>query len=518
MPDILTWLPWLPTLCYLAGSLLVAASGASPWPLCAAATRAALAPALLGCAIALSTARGGPAAAALLTLLIAFLGWIIGDFSRRYLRAEPGQSRFVVAYLITLGAVDAVVASQNFAVLIVSWAASSAGLHHLLTFYRDRPAAQIVAHKKFLVSRMAEACLVAAAVLLYRHWGTLDMAQIAARLAAAPSLPLAGRAAATLIAIAVLLKCAQLPLHGWLIQVMEAPTPVSALLHAGIVNLGGFVLIRFAPLIDACPGARMLLVLIGSVSAVLAGLVMLTRITIKVRLAWSTCSQMGLMVLECGLGLYDLALLHLLAHALYKAHAFLTSGNTARGQAAGRVPSGADRPRLRASVLEPLLALAVTVLLVTGSAALWHRYLALPRLPGIAPWLLAFGLATLLWQPGRGRGGFVRGALTVGAATQLYLGAHGLLARWVGIPTPGTPPLLAAWTLALFLVLYVAQIALFQRAPAAGAGRWYDWTYAGFYLDERVTRLMVRLWPLRTRSRHPACPAGDAPDGAGLAA
>ncbi len=106
---------------------------------------------------------------------------------------------------------------------------------------------------------------------------------------------------------------------------MEAPTPVSALLHAGVVNMGGFVLLRVAELIGLVP-SQWLLVIVGSLTAVLAGMVMLTRISIKVRLAWSTCAQMGFMLMEIGLGLYELALLHLVAHSLYKAYAFLSSG------------------------------------------------------------------------------------------------------------------------------------------------------------------------------------------------
>src|SRR5690606_20955596 len=130
-----------------------------------------------------------------------------------------------------------------------------------------------------------------------------------------------------LVALAAILKTAQLPLHGWLIQVMEAPTPISALLHAGVVNLSGFVLLRMAPMLAQSDIAQALLVIVGSLSAALAALVMLTRISIKIRLAWSTCAQMGFMLMEIGLGLYELALLHLLAHSLYKAYSFLSAGD-----------------------------------------------------------------------------------------------------------------------------------------------------------------------------------------------
>jgi NAD(P)H-quinone oxidoreductase subunit 5 len=128
----------------------------------------------------------------------------------------------------------------------------------------------------------------------------------------------------------VVLKTAQLPFHGWLTQVMEAPTPVSALLHAGVVNLGGMVLIKLSALWSVVPLASWLLVLWGGLTAGLACWVMQTRISIKLRLAWSTCAQMGFMLMECGLGQYSLALLHLVTHSIYKAHAFLSSGSQVR--------------------------------------------------------------------------------------------------------------------------------------------------------------------------------------------
>jgi NAD(P)H-quinone oxidoreductase subunit 5 len=383
--------------------------------------------------------------------LIGFLGWIIGDYSRRYLRGEPGQSRFAIAFLATLAAVTTVVGSMNLAVTIGAWAASSVGLHHLLTFYRDRPAAIIAAHKKFLASRLADIFLVIAATLLYREWGTLDFSMITAQAHAAATLPWMASAAAVLIAAAVLLKCAQLPLHGWLIQVMEAPTPVSALLHAGIVNLGGYVLIQLAPLISASPPAQTLLVVVGSLTAAVAGLVTLTRITIKVRLAWSTCSQMGFMVMECGLGLYDLALLHLLAHALYKAHAFLSAGEAVREGLTRQLIAGSSgdasgREAPSPVLLWPLLALPTAWIVTTGSGALWHAAFGLQKVPWIATALLAFGLAPLLWSATLRR-----------------------RPNW--------------------------KVAVWRRQLGVWANPLYDWIYAGLYLDERFTRLAFRLWP-----------------------
>ena len=497
MPAISGWIHWLPTGLYATGALLCAITARErAWRVLAATTRGVVAIATLSCAIVLIAARATPGeiTAALVTTLVGFLGWIIGDYSRRYLRGEPGQKRFLTAFLGTLAAVTAVLASRNLAVMIAAWAASSAALHHLLTYYRERPAAIAVAHKKFLASRLAEVCLLVAAILLYREWGSLDLTTIVGDAAASKGLPSGASAAAVLIAVAVLLKCAQLPLHGWLIQVMEAPTPVSALLHAGVVNLGGYVLIRLAPLISASLAAQTVLVIAGSLSATLAGLVMSTRISIKVRLAWSTCSQMGLMVMECGLGLYDLALLHLLAHALYKAHAFLTAGEAVRMSMEREFIHGSRRPIAPAPLRVPTLALVSAALIVGASSAAWNRILGVPVLPWINGALLSFGVATLLWSAGidrRRRFGSLGMAL---AAAQMYLGWHWLLSVPLHVPQFASPWGLRTWSLLAFLALYYAQAWSFGRA-AARPRSLYDWVHAGFYLDERFTRLTFRLWP-----------------------
>jgi NAD(P)H-quinone oxidoreductase subunit 5 len=502
----LPWLPWLAPTIHAVGVLLAARSESGTWHAVALSTRLALAAAVAALVLPWIGAAGTSGAAPWVATLIAFLGWVIGDFSRRYLRGEPGQRRFAVAYLGTLAAVGAVVASTNLAALILAWALSSAGLHSLLTFYRERPAAIVVAHKKFLASRLAEALLVVAAALLYATWGTLNLDAIGTAAAATPSLPWQAGTAAVLIAAAVLLKCAQLPLHGWLIQVMEAPTPVSALLHAGVVNLGGYVLIRLAPLMSASTAAETLLVVVGSLTAALAGLVMLTRITIKVRLAWSTCSQMGFMVLECGLGLYDLALLHLLAHSLYKAHAFLRSGNAVRDSLARPMLAGTTPGTVAPSWVAPIAALAVAAALAIGTGLVWHALLGAPRLPPTGVALLACGLATLLWPMAGDRIAPWRGVAAVLGAAHAYLAWHWLLGGTLGVATAEAPAQLAGWTVVVFLVLYAVQASVVIWPGARPARELYDWIYAGLYLDERFTRLTFQIWPARTAAAPPRRP------------
>ena len=440
-------------------------------------------------------------------ILIALLGWVIVRFSRRYLEGEAGQARYVAALLFTLASVSSVVLTHHLGVLVLAWAASSLGVHHLLTFYRDRASAQIVAHKKFLVSRMAELCLLAALLLIYREAGTLTLNGIATHVAQAPSLSLALHAAAILIALAAILKSAQLPLHGWLIQVMEAPTPVSALLHAGIVNIGGFVLIRLAELISAAPGAQTLLVVVGSLTAVLGGLVMMTRISVKVRLAWSTCAQMGFMLMECGLGLYELALLHLVAHSLYKAHAFLTAGETVldvRRRDLG-LPARPQVPSL--AVASQLIVLPVAVTLVGASVAVWQMWLPNLVIPTVAIGIVGLGLAPLLWvSAGDGKMAVSRGVTRVLLLTQIYLLWHlGFTQLVPAIAMPWLP--LAIWAGVCFAFLYVLQVWLLAYPRGALATRFYRWAYAGFYLDESFTRLTFRVWPARMNITQSSVPS-----------
>ncbi len=494
-----------------AAGMLLLAAGALAWQL------------LLGTASAQVLKPGSATVAwlglradtlgALVLLLVSFIGWVIVRYSRAYLAGEPGERRYVVWLMATLAAVAVVVLTNHLLVLALAWLATSLTLGKLLNFYGDRTAARIAAHKKFLFSRLADLCLFAALILIQRSIGTLEIDQVLARVAGLGALPAELSAAAVLIAATALLKCAALPFHGWLIQVMEAPTPVSALLHAGVVNLGGFVLIRLAPLIAQCTAAQALLVVFGTATAVIAALVMTTRISIKVQLAWSTCAQMGFMLLQCGLGAYEMALLHLVAHSLYKAHAFLASG--------GAVQTASLRemsPKARVlSLPAALAALLIATLMVAGAAALWSitpaSNLALLTLAAV----VCMALTPLVAAWARGNHA-TRSLALAGCAFVLalgYFGLHALAAHLLpGLPLHAPQPVLVAVVLAGFLTLWLLQT-LLAAAPAGGlAERLYPAFYNGLFLDERVSRLAFALWPPRL----PATPPGPEAATARLAA
>jgi NAD(P)H-quinone oxidoreductase subunit 5 len=330
------------------------------------------------------------ALSATMFLLVAFVGWIVLRFAGTYMDGEARQGRFTGWMCLTLAAVLLLVTAGNVVQLALAWIATATGLMRLLLTYPDRPAARRAAVKARLIFRISDSALVAALGLIAWAAGTGDIAAI---LSAAPALPGWTGWAVLLLAIAAVAKSAQLPLHGWLTEVMEAPTPVSALLHAGVINAGGFLLIRFADVMVTAPLVLAGLLMLGGLTALVGGLVMLTQPMVKTSLAWSTIAQMGFMVMQCGLALFPLALLHIVAHSLYKAHAFLASGTAVRVVAETRRPGPVAIPDMRAVIRAFMSALLIyaVVGLIFGLPGKSPQAIALGA-------ILIFGVAYLLAQ------------------------------------------------------------------------------------------------------------------------
>lgn len=266
----------------------------------------------------------------LMLTMIALLSFIIIKYSLNYLDGDRRQGTFIGRLSATIASVQLLVLSGNLGLLFVAWVLTSMSLHRLLVFYRERPVALIAARKKFIVARLGDICLLIAVGALYLQFGTGNLEAIfqGIKNASASGLPLNGiETAAIFLAAAAILKSAQFPTHGWLIEVMETPTPVSALLHAGLLNAGPFLIVRMAFVIDASSYAPQLLLIIGGLTALFASVVFLTQTSIKTALAYSSVAHMGFSLLVCGLGVYPAAMLHLVAHSFYKAHSFLSSGS-----------------------------------------------------------------------------------------------------------------------------------------------------------------------------------------------
>lgn len=432
--------------------------------------------------------------------LVTFIGAIIHRYSDRYLDGQEAKSRYAGWFLGTIAAVSMLVLAGDLRVLALAWTFSSLFLHQLLSFFSDRRPSQLAAHKKFLLSRVADVVIYAGVFSIGGALGTYEIGAFGARLAALGAAPTGVEVGAFLLAGGVILRSAQLPFHGWLIQVMEAPTPVSALLHAGVVNMGGFVMIRLADLMGPLAGPQTLLVVFGAVTAVLAALVMSTCASIKVSLAWSTVAQMGFMLLECGLGAYGLALVHLVAHSLYKAHAFLSSGSVV-GAYSHRMLS----PRVRSyGVVAQLAVAALAIVVVFGAGSLtFGDPLADPRLwvPGL---IFALALVPLMLTSGKGKGAVqpaLYGAVALGL-TLIFLVLHGAGDTIVPPLADAIPdPFRAGFAASLLVALFLVQLVVSAFPDGRLSARLYPWFAGGFHLDELFTRLTFLVWPPRYARR-----------------
>lgn len=506
-------LPLLAPLALLAAALAFQGPGLRP----AATLRAAGLAAGAALAVALASAAlltlGGPGSAPLalvrldavsatMLLLVSFVGWVVLRYAATYLDGEAGQGRFTAWLCLTLAAALLLVTAGNLLVLVLAWGLAGFGLQRLLLFYPERPAARRAARKKAIFARAGDAALAGAALLLLAGFGTADIAAINAAARAGESPGFAAGAAA-LLALAALLKSAQFPTHGWLTEVMETPTPVSALLHAGLINAGGFLLIRFADVMLAAPGVLAALAMLGGFTALFAGLVMLTQPAVKTALAWSTIAQMGFMILQCGLALFPLALLHIVAHSLYKAHAFLASGTAVEKVAAIRRPGPVAVPDARAvgrAFLAALLLYAV-IGAAFGIEGKSPQAIALGAILvlGVA-YLLAQGFADAAPGPLTLRISAAAGAAAIGYFA-LQRGAEALTA---GVLPPAPPPGALEWVLIVVAVLGFgltafaqATFPLWAQHPAASGLRVH--LANGLYVNALTDRLL-RGWTLRTQA------------------
>ena len=444
--------------------------------------------------------------AVVMAVLISFIGLIIARFSIRYLSGDANQGRFFRWMSLTLGASLFMAIASNLLVFGIAWMLTSLGLHQLLTHYPERPWAIWASRKKFLISRVGDILLLGAIWLTFTHLGTLDYAEIFAwaeksRVSVAETDPVLPWIT-LLFVLGAMTKSAQVPFHTWLPDTMETPTPVSALMHAGVINAGGFLVIRLSPLLTLTPLALDLLALAGAVTALLGGVVMLTQTSIKRSLAYSTIAQMGFMMLQCGLGAFSAAMLHIVAHSAYKAHAFLRSGSVLEkapsslepwtiGQTAGRglgnwlIPPAISlllvsvgfyllgiHPLTKPGglLLGMVLALALTQFLV-NSWAISHR--------------------TLVFH------GFAGASLLCAAYFTAFAAMDHLVAP--SVAAPRAAPSVLEWCLMALVAVGFALVFLLQRlAGRLAQTNWMRGLHVhamnGFYIDIPARRLTARFY------------------------
>ena len=448
---------------------------------------------------------------AVMLLLVSFVGLVIARFAARALTGEPHQGRFFSWLSLTLGAVLLLVISRNLVMFTAAWMLTSYGLHHLLEHYPDRPWAIWAARKKFLISRLGDAFLIAAVGLTLWCFGSTDYATIFARAeemrqSGGPLDPCLA-AIGILFVLGAMTKSAQFPFHSWLPDTMEAPTPVSALMHAGIINAGGFLVIRLSPLVSLSHVALDLLALVGAFTALFGGLVMLTQTSIKRSLAFSTIAQMGFMMLQCGLGAFSAALLHIVAHSLYKAHAFLSSGSVLDSAATMKAKASASAGLARPLAALPIAA-GVAAAATLGSLAIFGIDPAVKPGGFVLASVMGIALTTLVWQSLLSGSRWVSltgmaAAVGVGLAyAAAFVGIDGLLAS--AAVARGAGPA-SAVDIAVAVIVVVGFVGVFAiQAAGMTLGRLplirslYVHAANGLYCDIPARRITARVWGLTT--------------------
>lgn len=263
-----------------------------------------------------------------LWLMVNIIALVVFLYSFRYLDGDPKQGAFIGRMSATIAPVILILLSGSLSVLLVSWITTSIGLNRLLLFYPERLGARKAAAKKFIMARVSDLTLLLASVALIYTFKTDNLETIFQEVRNQEL----NQSTWTTIALwslvlSALFKSAQFPFHGWLVEVMETPTPVSALLHAGLLNAGPFLMLRMAPLLSQQADVSNALVIVGGFTALFGSVVYTTQSAVKTALSYSSAGHMGFSLMLCGLGLYPAAVLHIIAHSFYKAHAFLSSGS-----------------------------------------------------------------------------------------------------------------------------------------------------------------------------------------------
>jgi NADH-quinone oxidoreductase subunit L len=297
----------------------------------------------------------------MMMLIVSGVGGLIILYSLGYMHGEDEERRYFAYMSLFAFSMLLLVQGANLLLLLAGWGMVGLSSYLLIGFYQERPSAIAAAKKAFVMNAIGDATFALALFLLVQQTGTLNFSSV---FAAAPT----SGATANLIALGLLggalAKSAQIPLHTWLPDAMEGPTPVSALIHAAtMVTAGVYLIVRCHTLFDNAYVVRDLAAGLGAATLLMAGLIALVQVDIKRVIAYSTMSQIGYMFVAAGLGAYANAMFHLMTHAFFKALLFLAAGlviHALAGEQDIRKLAGVGKlmPRTRAVFLIGSLALA----------------------------------------------------------------------------------------------------------------------------------------------------------------
>ena len=262
-------------------------------------------------------------------LIVTGVGFVIHVYSIGYMHDDPEYSRFFSYLNLFIFSMLVLIAAADFFFLIVGWALVGLASYLLIGFYKEKTSAVFAARKAFVMNVIGDVGMVIAAFVVFENFGTLSFIDV---FAAAPETFRQNDDQILLITLLLLVgafaKSAQLPLHTWLPDAMEGPTPVSALIHAAtMVTAGVYLIARCHTLYELAPFTMYLIATVGVLTAVFAGTMGMVQYDIKRVIAYSTMSQLGYMFLAMGIGVYSLGMFHLMTHAFFKALLFLAAGS-----------------------------------------------------------------------------------------------------------------------------------------------------------------------------------------------
>jgi NADH-quinone oxidoreductase subunit L len=261
-----------------------------------------------------------------LTAIAAIVGSLAVVFSVDYMNGDAQLRRFYFLVLFFIGAMTGLVLSGNLLFTFFFWEITALCSYGLISFYNDDPKAVAGGMKALIITQVGGVGLLAGTLIAYTTLGSFQIVDLLEKGSTLPAASLAWIAFSFLVAAAA--KSAQFPFHTWLPDAMEAPTPVSALIHAAtMVNAGIYLLARFYPAFESVPGWTSAVLLIGLISALISALSALIATDLKRALAYSTVSQLGYMVYAIGAGGLLASQFHLLSHAVFKALLFLAAGS-----------------------------------------------------------------------------------------------------------------------------------------------------------------------------------------------
>jgi len=260
-----------------------------------------------------------------LMLIVSGVGGLIVWYSMGYMKGDEQERRYFAYMSLFVFSMLMLVEAGNFLLMLVGWGLVGLASYLLIGFWHHKPEAVAAAKKAFVMNAIGDATFALALVLLIWATGTVEFGDVFDQVDSLSSTTV------NLVALGLLggalAKSAQIPLHTWLPDAMEGPTPVSALIHAAtMVTAGVYLLVRASPIFEAAPDVQHLAAILGAITLLVAGVIALVQWDIKRVIAYSTMSQIGYMFLGAGVGAYGYAIFHLMTHAFFKALLFMTAG------------------------------------------------------------------------------------------------------------------------------------------------------------------------------------------------